>query len=423
MAIFHETLIGENMRSKNVSKKWTEAEEKKLFTLKSQGTSYNEISDALGRTAESCRKKYNSTKWNDREFYTDALEKANTSLLKEKNDDNMDMYVEHLLNLEANKESKYNYRAQLIAKALEKSIKALPECKKEVYKKPKGKVKRSCEEAAIIISDIHIGHEFTLEETGGIAEYNEDIIAKRTKNLTYAVADIIDMHNNKLCSIPRLNIFCLGDIVAGMNNVGQWSNTFINMTVYDQMIKGCEQLSEMIYYWLPMFEEIHFYGIRGNHGRCSEKGGEKDYVNWDIICYEYLKQRFASNDKIKFTLPKAWWLCEERQGYKFLLVHGDDIRGGKYPITNLENFEDKMSGILDDNIDYTLAGHFHNVAELGTNRGRLIVNGAFMGGDVYSIKELHKATIPAQKLFGIHPKHGVTWTYNINLATERQRNS
>lgn len=403
--------------------KWDREEEKKLFFMKSQGVSYNDIAMELGRTSEACRKKYNSTKWQKKSFYSDVLKDINSVLLEEKNDNDIGNYVDKLIKLDENKESKIDNRAKLIVSALQKSITSLPQCKKEVYKKPRKKVKRTEEHAALVVSDMHIGHEFTLEETGGIAEYNEDIISRRTTNLKYAVADIIDLHHNGLCDIPKLHIFCIGDIVAGMNDVGQWSSTFINMTIYDQVIKGCEQLADMIYYWLPMFEEIQFYGIRGNHGRCSNKGSEKDYVNWDIICYEYLRQRFSGHDKVKFTIPKSWWLLEEIQGYKFLLVHGDDIRGGKYPITSLENFEEKMSGILGENVDYTVAGHFHNVAELGTNRGRLIVNGAFMGGDVYSIKSLHKATIPAQKLFGIHPKHGVTWTYNINLATERQRNS
>ena len=66
--------------------------------------------------------------------------------------------------------------------------------------------------------------------------------------------------------------------------------------------------------------------------------------------------------------------------------------------------------------DFTLCGHFHQAAEQSTNFGKVIVNGSFVGGDVYSIKNLQKMTLPEQKIFGINDTHGITWRYDLDLT-------
>jgi len=233
-----------------------------------------------------------------------------------------------------------------------------------------------------------------------------------------AVTNIEELHS-QLYNIDCLYIFCLGDIVAGMPGVGRWSQTFINQSIYDQVADGCDALANMIYYWLGAFKKIVFCGVRGNHGRVAPLGMEKDYVNWDLICYNYLEQRFMNNDRVVFDVPRTWWMLRKIKGYKFLLVHGDDIKAGTFPVKKLHDFELKMAPIIGEIPDYTIAGHFHNCAEFSTNNGRVLINGGFMGGDVYSIKELHSATKPEQKVFGIHAKHGITWTYNVNLNINR----
>ena len=394
------------------SKKWSIDEEEILFFLRrKQGLTYKLIATEMKRTVEACRKKYDSTIWQKKSFYNDVIDDKIPEAKKAS-------YMETAVRAKDRRLDTIWMRTELVAERMKSAIEALPKKTNKVYIPTVNnkKKKKAEEDVALVISDLHIGHEFTLEETGGIAEYNEEIISRRVGKLQHAVGDIIELHS-QLYKIPRLHIFCLGDIVAGMNGVGSWSNTFINMSIYDQMARGCEMLAQMIYYWMPMFDEIVFYGIRGNHGRCSPLGMEKDYVNWDIICYDYLQQRFSDNKKVKFVVPKTWWLMTEIREHKFLLVHGDDIKGGSFPVKKLAEFQDKMMGITKEIPNYTIAGHFHNAAEFTTNTGRTIINGAFMGGDVYSIKDLHAASAPTQKLFGIHEKHGVTWTYNVNLAT------
>ena len=35
--------------------------------------------------------------------------------------------------------------------------------------------------------------------------------------------------------------------------------------------------------------------------------------------------------------------------------------------------------------------------------------------DMYSLKDLASGSPPEQKMFGIHPKKGITWVYNLQL--------
>ena len=97
------------------------------------------------------------------------------------------------------------------------------------------------------------------------------------------------------------------------------------------------------------------------------------------------------------------------------MVHGDDIKPSGSHLSSLNTLSEKMAGIIGEVSEYTLAGHFHNSGEWETNHGRVILNGAFTGGDMYSLKSLQLKSRPCQRVFGIHDKRGITWSYNLHL--------
>jgi hypothetical protein len=98
------------------------------------------------------------------------------------------------------------------------------------------------------------------------------------------------------------------------------------------------------------------------------------------------------------------------------MLHGDEIKGGPKA---LEEATEKLSSLIGGLPEYTIAGHFHTAADYSTNFGRVLLNGSFVGGDIFSIKSLRKSSKPEQKIFGIHDKRGMTWSYNIDLSTAR----
>ncbi|MFA5598976.1 MAG: hypothetical protein WDA06_00130 [Phenylobacterium sp.] len=384
---------------------WTMEEKELLYALREEGINYKTIALELRRSLNACEKKYRTTNWREEPFFDPIKNRMKESVKR--------AYREKILNSQERRLSNERYKVDILSDRIADACLALPQVPKKIYI-PSKKVKKSTEDVGLIFSDAHIGHHHTLEETGGISAYDTEIFKKRMEQLKVATSEIVELHSH-LYNLPKLNIFCLGDMVAGMNQAGSWSATYINTPILDQVFLGFDAIVDAIYYWLGLFDEIEFFGVGGNHGRCGPKGVEKEYVNWDVILYKFLQSRFADNPRVKFNVPLSWWILTEIRNHKFLLMHGDGIKGNGVTLNNLINAEASMIGLLKDIPDYTLAAHFHSPAEVTTNHSRIIVNGSFIGSDIYSLKELRKGGIAEQKIFGIHDKRGITWSYNLNL--------
>jgi hypothetical protein len=391
-------------------KKWTEKELEILYTERLKGTPYKVLSDKLNRTVKALESKFNKdTDWSQYSFYNNPSLETRELEIKEAHI-NRDMSIKKSLD-------KYRLQADIIADKLYQAARKLPVAEPPSYT-PSNKNHRTDEDMALMLSDLHIGHEHNLEETGGLSEYNVDVFCQRLENLKQAVTDIKELHS-KLYKIRKLHIFSLGDIVDGANTAGAWSQVWIDTPIFDQVMLGYRKIADFVYYMLTLFEEVEFYGLYGNHGRIAPNGAEKKYNNFDLFCYKYLEIEFKNEPRIKFNIEKSWWMMKEIQNHKFLLVHGDDVKSKNPPVTSFLDFERKMTGIIRQIPNYTLCGHFHNCSEYTTHNGRVLMNGSFVGADVYSLTNQMPGNSPEQKIFGIHPKIGITWTYNINLKHNR----
>jgi len=392
--------------------KWDMDDMVTLYEQRAIGVPYKVIAEDLGRTEQSCWDKYRSTEWADTKIPDKIREAIKTRRIQNG--------IEQVKVSESRKIDNYKLRADIIADRLSEAVVPYEEAKLVNWTPQNRKPGHGSEDVGLILSDLHIGHDHSADETGGMSAYNMDIYQARLDNLKLAVADIYELHN-QLYELPTLHIFCLGDIVDGMNDVGAWSPTYIMTPIMDQVMAGVESLSEAIRYWLTIFGEVKFYGIRGNHGRVAKSGVEKDYCNWDVIIYEFLRAKFENNPRITFDVPKCWWSLQEIRNHNFFLTHGDDVKSKGVPILGLLELERKMTASLRKPIDFMLAGHFHNASEFTTHNGRLLMNGSFVGADVYSLKNALPGTRAEQKIFGIHDTRGITWMYNINLDHERKR--
>jgi len=392
---------------------WSREDEILLYSMKNEGISYRIIASELNRSIPSCSTKYQQTIWEEKDFFD--LDNLNVKA------EERVMFKDRVHKLREKRLREEVVKAEIVADKIAMYTPALPIVPLSVYKKNfKSKTKNTPEEVGLILSDAHIGQEILKEETGGLSEYNLDIFKERVDRLKTATAEIVELHSC-LYDLPILNIFCLGDMVAGMNDAGAWNQNYINLPIYEQFVEGTDAIAGMINYWLGLFKEIKFFGVYGNHGRMGRRGTEKEYVNWDFLMYQFLMARFKDNPRVHFTVPKTWWIFEKIQNHKFLIVHGDNMRGETWPARALNIYESKMMGILKDVPDYTIAGHYHSTAELSTNHGRVFLNGSFVGGDIYSLKDLQRSSKPEQKIFGIHGKRGVTWAYNLDLSYEKNK--
>jgi hypothetical protein len=308
-------------------------------------------------------------------------------------------------------------RTEVLADIVRQSVAALPPIDIEMPKPVKGPF--DPEEAVLLISDCQVGQELRLEETGGLGEYNLEIFKERAHNLLESVRKITSIHK-KAYDIPVLNIWLLGDIVDNETVfVGQHSH--IECDVVTQMFTAGAVLVEIIASLLADYPKINIVGITGNHGRIGKKGEFKHFVNWDYVLYNFLKVTLENEERITFNIPKAWWLIEDVLGHKFLLQHGDDIRGWQgLPYYGIDKADSRYTLLLqsiNESYDYFVCGHHHNAASIDRPVGEKIVNGAWPGGSMFSLKRLNVSSVPNQLFFGVHPNKGITWRYKLSLLS------
>ncbi len=402
---------------------WSVEEMTVLYDLKNIGKSYEEISVLLNRSSFARRtynenllqKKFSQTDWN----YFHSQKQQLEEITESQNDLDIEKkkVIQNTLQNQERLVLREEARIDVIIDRVKTAIYQLPKPKMSdlYYKPPSTPRKYSSEHVGVIISDAHIGESYTLEDTGGISEFNLGIFKKRLRILRDSVLEIAERHRT-MYELPVLHVFALGDMVAGMKDAGKWSPAYIDLSIYQQMFEGIDALRDVLSTWYTAFEKICFYGIYGNHGRIGKRGNEKVSDNWDRLVYNYVKISMSEYDRIEWMIPEAWFIQTEIQNHTFYLMHGDGIRGSMgIPYYGVEKAQSSISGIMNKIPDYTLMGHFHTPAELQTTGSKVIMNGSFMGGDMYSIRDLRRCDRAIQKIFGIHPKKGITWSYDLQL--------
>ena len=439
---------------------WTEEEEQELFRLiVDKKYNYRQAAEQLGRSKDSIRHKWNriqsrplsksqsspSTITEEQQELSFVNKQVRAAKADIKRRSELKVF-NALLRERAQKE--------LIADKLVAAVEALPkvnfsDIKIKMPKKTKGE-----EVAVLVLSDLHCGLAVKKEEVCFLGDdYSVEVFRKRMKNLTNSVIEIIDLHRN-LYPIKKLVIFCLGDLVHGMNDVGQWSQVYLEQDIINQIFECMSEMEKMILQYVQFFDNVEFYGVYGNHSRIAKQGIEKDFANWDYLMYKYLEQGLKNQSNLDFIYDRSWAQVATVMNQKFLLIHGDEMNGlngmikaeqryqglfqhfksSKETIKALEPYIEKIKR-QPNNPEYNkefieavmlhgksfsnmVCGHIHNPNVLTTNYGgRLIVNGSFMQGDNYSIKRLQSMCKPSQKLFGVN-KDRITFSYDVDLDKE-----
>ena len=89
-----------------------------------------------------------------------------------------------------------------------------------------------------------------------------------------------------------------------------------------------------------------------------------------------------------------------------------------YAQTGGQNTKLRMNAVLGEIINYMCIAHWHHTMEFTKElAGTFMLNGSFIGPDMLSVKWLHEAVLPAQKVFAVHPKYGITHKTDLTLAS------
>lgn len=279
---------------------------------------------------------------------------------------------------------------------------------------------RTPEYMVLLLSDLHVGLGFDDDDTGGLGKFDHELLISRAKNLAQGLVEIYRLHS-ELYRIPKLYVFGLGDNIQGGNDIGQWGSAYNTMPLDMQVIEAGDIISQLLSTWSNVFDEINFIGVGGNHGRMEKKNVSKVRANHDNIVHYIVKARMSEHDNVNVDYKPAWWAMQDVNNTRFCLVHGDNMRS---TINSLISEEQRIQSLIsgvEDPFKILVAGHFHTHHELETSRGRIILNGSFVGGDVHSMKALKVRSRPTQTVMGVHPENGVTWKYCLDLDHPRKK--
>jgi len=139
-------------------------------------------------------------------------------------------------------------------------------------------------------------------------------------------------------------------------------------------------------------------------------------TNWDEIAYHFLKSRFRDFKNIEFTIAERFFQFVDVMGWKFLLVHGDQIPMFlNIPIYGVTTRSMRWQQTL-GHFDILTLGHFHNFTAFDWNDSQIIINGTFVTDDEWVAKVLGLKGSCSQTLMSVHPKKGVTFMSKIQLV-------
>jgi len=301
---------------------------------------------------------------------------------------------------------------------VEKSVERLKPVKFKKIKLSKGEHKP--EDFNLLFSDSQLGLEVKLEQVAGLSAYNFDIFKKYLNILLNSIIKIWDIHS-KIRPIEKLNIAFLGDILEG-ENIYKGQPFYIDMTLMDQFFNGAMCIASFIRELSRIFPAIEIFCVCGNHGRPGRKGENYYLTNWDYAFYHVLSIILKDmRDRIKFYISRSTAMGVRIQNSDLFLMHGDEVfRWLGFPYYGIDRAVKNYQAATGKIWDITCMGHFHQkiVGDIATNE--FIVNGSFSGGSLYSFREMKTISIPKQVLFGLHPRFGKTWMYDLKLADKTE---
>lgn len=274
------------------------------------------------------------------------------------------------------------------------------------------------EEAVLVISDVQAGLTTSAKESGGLGEFDTEILTEEIQYLEDSLVSIQRYYPN----VKKLNVVFNGDIVEGEDIFGGQLRE-IDMTLVEQIVFIKERFARLLYNLAHHFEKVWCTGVVGNHGRIGRKGEHSPMSNFDYLCYRWLEERLKPVKNLTWDIPETWWKIMHVQGWRFLCVHGDDTGGsfGGIPFYGMTRHKSryremlKISGRMKDgppeDFDYMILGHHSEAAQF---QG-VISAGSWPGGTEFSLKRMQMAAIPSAPFFGVHKSHGVTWRRDLQL--------
>ncbi len=281
----------------------------------------------------------------------------------------------------------------------------LPPVKLREYKARK--VRKGNEEVAVLLAADGHGGKIT-------KSFNKDVYRTRMGNMFEAAMIIVNLHRN-MYPINKLRIINLGDNTQGENRFQGSVVGAVEMGARDQTTKlACPIWNDILGSFKQQFAEVEFEGLPGNHG--YEKGAPETSRE-DLRLYDLLSAGIGQQKGITINIHEDWYGIVDIMGYKVFCWHGDGTPSMQgIPLFAIDR-RLKAWHMQFGGFDYAVCGHFHkrHMYEFANGKEHFMVS-TLVSDDEWAQKKLGVSSEPSQWLIGVHPRHGVTWRYALNVV-------
>ena len=222
-------------------------------------------------------------------------------------------------------------------------------------------------EAAIVISDWHIGMKFD----GRFNTFNHEIAEQRIAKVKDKTLDTVRKEN-----ISTLHIANLGDMISGGIHVS--TRVQAEEDIIQQVIRVSEYLKQFIKTFLDEGIQVEYYNIVGNHGRYQSNKSEVAGIeeNFEKLILTILDTAFSKYKNYNSTGCRDGIIEVEIAGQKIILAHGDMDKN-----TNAAMRLPQLFGYVPN---YIITGHIHHNTSKDFGVTEHIVNPSLIGADDYA---------------------------------------
>lgn len=296
---------------------------------------------------------------------------------------------------------------------------------------PKDKRRKGEEYGISVVSDWQLG-KIT-------KSYSSEVCEERIKQYTEKVIEITEIQR-KDHPIKEHHVFMLGDMIEG-ELIFPGQSHLIDSSLFQQVAIDFPRIAKyMIQRLLETHDKVVVHTVWGNHGYLGGRSRKDMHPesNADNFAYVYLKNLFEHEPRVEFRVSREWYnTADLGDGLKFLLLHGNNIRGynglpwyGYYKKilgweilrhrgllgdpARVDEDEDTVV-IAEGGFDYALTGHFHTPTSMYFNTVRVWVNGSTESHNAYAAEQLASMGEPSQYLLFAKPGKGITAEYLITL--------
>lgn len=258
-------------------------------------------------------------------------------------------------------------------------------------------------------SDFHWGEVVFPGQVGGKNEFNLAIAHQRLQTVTEGAIDLLSNHVVNP-TYPGMVLILGGDMVTGdiheeLTATNEVEIMACVMDLVGALITSIKRLKKFI-------KKLFISCVTGNHGRNTHKIRNKgrNFTSFDWLIYSILELHFRDDPDIVFQIPDSPDALFSIYGYRYLLTHGDQFRGGDGligclgPILRGDHKKRSRNSQIDMEYDCMVMGHWHQRIDLT----RVIVNSSLKGYDEYAFNNNFGFEAPSQNLWLTHPTRGRT---------------